>query len=219
MFENNKQIIVTSDRKASELNIMDRLKSRFAWGMQVDIKRPNLDLRKAILRNKLSTLIENPSDVNDEVLSFIASNFEENVRELEGALRRFVNYCVAFNINYTLENAKISLEPIISIDKKENHSATDSQAEKVKNLVASYFNIPVKELSGSSRKQEIVYARSVTIYLLRTIYNVALKKIGEYLGNRDHATIAHAVDKIDDGIKMDEYIKQDIANLVDKLKK
>lgn len=219
LFENNKQIIVTSDRKASELNIMDRLKSRFAWGMQVDIKRPNLDLRKAILRNKLSTLIENPSDVNDEVLSFIASNFEENVRELEGALRRFVNYCVAFNINYTLENAKISLEPIISIDKKENHSATDSQAEKVKNLVASYFNIPVKELSGSSRKQEIVYARSVTIYLLRTIYNVALKKIGEYLGNRDHATIAHAVDKIDDGIKMDEYIKQDIANLVDKLKK
>lgn len=219
LFENNKQIIVTSDRKASELNIMDRLKSRFAWGMQVDIKRPNLDLRKAILRNKLSTLIENPSDVNDEVLSFIASNFEENVRELEGALRRFVNYCVAFNINYTLENAKISLEPIISIDKKENHSATDSQAKKVKNLVASYFNIPVKELSGSSRKQEIVYARSVTIYLLRTIYNVALKKIGEYLGNRDHATIAHAVDKIDDGIKMDEYIKQDIANLVDKLKK
>lgn len=219
LFENNKQIIVTSDRKASELNIMDRLKSRFAWGMQVDIKRPNLDLRKAILKNKLATLIENPSNVNDEILTYIASNFEENVRELEGALRRVVNYCVAFDINYTLENAQIALESIISTDKKENISATNSQAEKVKNLVASYFNLPVKELSGSSRKQEIVYARSITIYLLRTIYNIGLKKIGEYLGNRDHATVAHAIDKIEDGIKTNEDVSQDVAILVDKLKK
>lgn len=219
LFENNKQIIVTSDRKASELNIMDRLKSRFTWGMQVDIKKPNLDLRIAILKNKLATLIENPSHVPEEILTYIASNFEENVRELEGALRRFVNYCVAFNIDYTLENAKISLESIISSEKKETNVAANTQAEKVKNIVSSYFNIPVKELSGSSRKQEIVYARSITIYLLRTIYNIGLKKIGEYLGNRDHATVAHAIDKIEDGIKTDEYISQDVAILVDKIKK
>lgn len=219
LFENNKQIIVTSDRKASELNIMDRLKSRFTWGMQVDIKKPNNDLRKAILKNKLATLIENTHSVSEEALEFIADNFEENVRELEGALRRFVNYCVAFNIDYTLENAKLSLEAIISTNKSSNIDNSNSQAEKVKSVVASYFNIPVKELSGSSRKQEIVYARSITIYLLRTKYSVALKKIGEYLGNRDHATISHAIDKIEDGIKIDEYIKQDVDNLVDKLNK
>ena len=198
---------------------MDRLKSRFTWGMQVDIKKPNNDLRKAILKNKLATLIENTHSVSEEALEFIADNFEENVRELEGALRRFVNYCVAFNIDYTLENAKLSLEAIISTNKSSNIDNSNSQAEKVKSVVASYFNIPVKELSGSSRKQEIVYARSITIYLLRTKYNVALKKIGEYLGNRDHATISHAIDKIEDGIKMDEYIKQDVDNLVDKLNK
>lgn len=219
LFENNKQIIVTSDKKASELNIMDRLKSRFTWGMQVDIKKPNNDLRKAILKNKLATLIENTSSVNEDALDYIADNFEENVRELEGALRRFVNYCVAFNIDYTLENAKISLESIISTNKNSGNDSSNSQAEKVKSVVASYFNIPVKELSGTSRKQEIVYARSITIYLLRTKYNIALKKIGEYLGNRDHATISHAIDKIEDGIKNDEYISQDVNNLVDKLNK
>ena len=219
LFEKNKQIIVTSDRKASELNIMDRLKSRFTWGMQVDIKKPNQDLRKAILKSKLSTLIANVDDVSNDALDYIATNFEENVRELEGALRRFVNYCVAFNIDYTLENAKLSLESIISSNKSSSNEVSSSQAENVKTIVASYFNIPVKELSGSSRKQEIVYARSIAIYLLRTKYNIGLKKIGEYLGNRDHATVAHAIDKIEDGIKSDECISQDVTNLVDKLNK
>lgn len=219
LFENNKQIIVTSDRKASELNIMDRLRSRFTWGMQVDIKKPNQALRKSILKNKLATLIANPSVVSEDALDYIAENFEENVRELEGALRRFINYCVAFNIDYSIENAKLSLESIITSNKNTISDVSSNSAEKLKSLVASYFNIPVKELSGSSRKQEIVYARSIAIYLLRTKYNIGLKKIGEYLGNRDHTTVAHAIDKIEDGIKNDDYIKQDVENIVDKLNK
>lgn len=219
LFENNKQIIVTSDKKASELNIMDRLKSRFTWGIQVDIRKPNIELRKAILKKKLATLIEDPLKVSDDALEYIATNFDENVRELEGALRRFVNYCVAFNINYTLENAKLSLESIISTNRSSANDYSITQAEKIKSVVASYFNIPVKELSGVSRKQEIVYARSITMYLLRTVANIGLKKIGELLGNRDHATVSHAIDKITDGIKNDEYIRQDVDNLVDKINK
>ncbi len=214
--ENKKQIIVTSDRNAAKLNIMDRLKSRFTWGIQVDVRKPNQDLRKAILKKKLATLIENPNLVSEDALDFIASNFEENVRELEGALRRFVSYCVAFNFDYTLENAQTSLESIISSDKSLS-SATSNNADKVKNLVSSYFNIPVKDLIGSSRKQEIVYARSVAIYLLRTKYDIGLKKIGEFLGDRDHATVAHAIDKIADGMKYDDFVKQDVNNLLVKL--
>ena len=219
LHENNKQIVITSDRMANDLKLMNRLKSRFSWGMPVDIQSPDRDLRINILKRKLETLLSNPKDVPIECLETIADLFTNNIRELEGALRRFVNYCVAFNIDYTLENAKLSLEAIISTNKSTNVDNSNSQAEKVKSVVASYFNIPVKELSGTSRKQEIVYARSITIYLLRTKYNVALKKIGEYLGNRDHATVSHAIDKIEDGIKMDEYIKQDVDNLVDKLNK
>lgn len=216
--ELKKQIIITSDRKASELNIMDRLKSRFTWGIQVDIKKPDLELRKNILKYKLKTLISNPSDVPDEILDYIATNFEENVRELEGALRRFVNYCVAFNIDYTLEYAINSLESILP-STKISQDNFNSNIELVKDCVASYFNIPVKELAGKSRTQAIAYARMIAIYLIRTKYNVALKKIGESFGNRDHSTIAHAVDSIENDVKNNESVKQDVDNIVDKLNK
>jgi chromosomal replication initiator protein dnaA len=217
--ENGKQIIVTSDRKATELNIMDRLKSRFTWGLQADVKKPNKELRKAILKNKLNILINNPEDVAEDALDYIAVHFEENVRELEGALRRFINYCVAFGVKYTLDNAVASLESIIPNVRDNNLDNSNSNIEIVKNRVASYFNINVKELSGTSRKQEIVYARSIAMYLIRTKYNVGLKKIGESLGNRDHSTTAHAISKIEDGIKFDDLIKQDVDNIVDKLNK
>mgnify|MGYP000142148964 FL=1 len=80
---------------------MDRLKSRFGWGMQVDVRKPDKELRKNILKNKLNILIANPSDVSDDALDYIATHFEDNIRELEGALRRFVYYCASFNFEYS----------------------------------------------------------------------------------------------------------------------
>lgn len=216
--EQKKQIIITSDRKASELNIMDRLKSRFTWGIQVDIKKPDLELRKNILKYKLKTMISNPNDVPDEVLDYIAKNFEENVRELEGALRRFVFYCVSFDINYTLECAINSLGSILPSTKL-SQDIFNSNIDLVKECVSSYFNVSVKELVGNSRTQTIAYARMIAIYLIRTKYNVGLKKIGESFGNRDHSTIAHAVDRIENDIKINESVKQDVDNIVDKLNK
>ena len=100
LHEKNKQIVITSDRPATELDIMDRLKSRFSWGIPVDIRKPNFELRKNIARKKLAFLISDPSVVSDEILEYISTNFDENVRELEGALRRFVSYCVAFNVEF-----------------------------------------------------------------------------------------------------------------------
>lgn len=219
LFERNKQIIVTSDRPANELNIMARLKSRFSWGIQTDIKKPNLELRKNIIKNKLKTLITDPESVTDEVITFIAENFDSNVRELEGALRRFISYCVAFNINYTIENAKIALEPIISSDKDKVEKNSATHIEKIKECIASYYNINVKDLSSTTRKQEIVYARSMTVYILKTKYNLTLAKIGQSLGNRDHATIAHAFEKIQEALQNDENVRQDLNNLIKSLDK
>lgn len=217
LHENNKQIVITSDRPASELEIMDRLKSRFSWGIPVDIKKPNFDLRKTILKKKLAFLISDPMVVPDDVLTFIADNFQENVRELEGALRRFVSYCVAFNIPFTLENAQTSLNSIISKDKQVANVSNSVVIEKIKNIVAEYFNISVRDLIGSSRKQEIAYARMVTTYLLRKVLNLPLKKIGELLGGRDHATIAHAIEKITNSIETDALVKQDVDVLIQKI--
>ncbi len=218
LFENNKQIIVTSDRKASELNIMARLKSRFTWGMQVDVRKPNQDLRKAIIKNKLGTLIADPSDVSNDALDYIAENFSENVRELEGALRRFINYCVAFNIEYSLENAIVALESILPTNVSSKNDTTTKIVEDVKKEIISYFNLTEKELLGTSRKKEIVYARNLAIYLIRTLYNIPLKKIGECL-NRDHATVSHALNRTEYDIKNDEFVKQDVDNLVKNLNK
>lgn len=219
LHEKNKQIVITSDRPATELDIMDRLKSRFSWGIPVDIKKPNFELRKNIARKKLAFLISDPSVVSDEILEYISTNFDENVRELEGALRRFVSYCVAFNVEFTLENAQLSLESLISKDKLVQNDINSTHIEKVKNTVAAYFNINVRDLSASSRKQEIVYARMITIYLLRNVIKLPLKKIGEYLGGRDHATILHAIDKITKSLNEDALVRQDIDYLTEKINK
>lgn len=219
LHEKNKQIVITSDRPATELDIMDRLKSRFSWGIPVDIRKPNFELRKNIARKKLAFLISDPSVVSDEILEYISTNFDENVRELEGALRRFVSYCVAFNVEFTLENAQLSLESLISKDKLVQNDINSTHIEKVKNTVATYFNINVRDLSASSRKQEIVYARMITIYLLRNVIKLPLKKIGEYLGGRDHATILHAIDKITKSLNEDALVRQDIDYLTEKINK
>ena len=134
------------------------------------------ELRKSILKKKLAFLINDPSMVPNEVLEYIATNFDENVRELEGALRRFTSYCISFNVNFTLENAEESLKSIISKDKIQQDDLNSAHVELVKNVVSSYFNINPRDLSSSSRKQDLVYARMVTIYLLRTLLNLPLKK-------------------------------------------
>ena len=219
LFENNKQIIITSDRRADELeNIMMRLKSRFSWGIPVDIGTPNFELRKIILQRKLAFLISNPEDVAPEALDYIAEKFTKNVRELEGALRRYVNYCVSFNIEFSLENAKTSLESLI-VPEQDNEEETDSQnIAKVKKVVANYYNITVADLVSSTRKKEILFPRQIAIYLIRTLYNVPLQKIGDYLGGKDHTTISHGYDKIKKQIETDWTVKAVVDTLVKSLK-
>lgn len=214
LHENNKQIVITSDRRADELeNIMMRLKSRFSWGIPVDIGAPNYELRKAILRQKLSYLIANPDDVSDDAIDYIANNFTENVRKLEGALRRYVNYCVSFNIDFSLENAKISLDSLIVHDSSDIEEESYKIIAKVKKAVANYYAVSTADLVSSSRKKEIVFPRQVAIYLIRTIYNIPLQKIGDFFGGKDHTTISHGFDKIKKQVETDWTVKQDIENL------
>ena len=218
LFENNKQIIITSDRRADELeNIMMRLKSRFSWGIPVDIAAPNLELRKAILQRKLYFLISNPEDVASEALDYIAEKFPENVRKLEGALRRYINYCVSFNIEFSLENAKSSLDSLIVPEQNDEEEGSQNVA-KVKKVVANYYNITVTDLSSTTRKAEILFPRQIAIYLIRTLYNVPLQKIGDFFGGKDHTTISHGFDKIKKMIDNDWTVKAAIEDLIKLLK-
>ena len=218
LYEKNKQIIITSDRRADELeNIMKRLTSRFSWGISVDIKKPDFDLRYQIIKKKLAFALTDPSVVSEEALNFIANNFDNNVRELEGALRRFINYCVAFGINYNEENARTALNDIIPKDKTNITPDKISSINDVKKAVANYYGIHIEDLASTTRKKEIVIPRQVAIYIVRTKYDIPLKKIGEHFGNRDHATILHSLDKIEEIMQKDPDLNQDVENIIKKL--
>lgn len=220
LYSQNKQMIITSDRKAEELeNIMARLKSRFSWGNPVDIQKPDIELRKAIVKQKLKSLISNPEDVNNDAICFIAEHFSNNIRELEGALRRFINYCVAFCIDYSLENAKTALESLIVETIEENENTDFKHIDIIKKAISKYYSISVSDLSSTTRKKEVVFPRQIAIYIIRNKFNIPLKRIGDYFGSRDHTTIAHACCKIEKLIEEDWTIKQDVENILKMINK
>lgn len=212
----NKQIVITSDKPANELkNMMDRLKSRFNWGLCVDIKTPDKNLRINILKNKLKSLVKDPNDVPLEILELLAEYFPNNVRDLEGALRSFITYCICMNEPFSKENMFIALERLLPKDINEvSPQKSNNIVENVLNKVCDYYQISLKDLTSSSRKQQIAYARQISMYILRINYNLSLKNIGEHFGNKDHATVAHAVDKIETMLKNNSLAKNDIDFIV-----
>lgn len=218
LHENNKQIIITSDRKANDLKLMERLKSRFSWGMPVDIQSPDRELRINILKRKLEFLIPDPKVVPLECLETIADLFTNNIRELEGALRRFITYCVSLNAEYTKENALMILDSIIPKTNTEFKDSNDKLIKNVKEIISSYFQISEEELISNSRKPALVYARNLCYYIIRNKFNIQFKKIGEHFGNKDYTTIMHGYDKIKDVINTDSKVKNDVTYVENKLK-
>ena len=218
LHENNKQIVITSDRMANDLKLMSRLKSRFSWGLPVDVKSPDKELRINILKRKLDFLISNPSDVPEECLETIAELFTNNIRELEGALRRFVTYCISMNVPFTNENAIKILEQIVPKTNSDFQDTNDKKIKEVKDIVISYFQISHDDLISSSRKPALVYARNLCYYIIRNKYDINLKKIGEHFGNKDYTTVIHGYEKIKDSIKSDSKINNDVTYIENKLK-
>lgn len=217
----NKQIVITSDKPANELkNMMDRLKSRFNWGLCVDIKTPDKNLRINILKNKLKSLVKDPNDVSMEILEILAEYFPNNVRDLEGALRSYVTYCICMNEPFTKENIYVALERMLPKDINDiSTQKSNDIVEKILDGVCSYYQIAKKDLVSSSRKQQIAYARQIAMYIMRKNYNFPLKSIGENFGNKDHATVAHAVDKIENMLKNNNLAKNDIDFIVKSIEK
>ena len=211
----NKQVVITSDKPANELkNMMERLKSRFSWGLSVNIKSPDRNLRINILKSKLSTLIKDPSDVPLEVLEEISDYFPNNIRDLEGALRTYVTYCVCMNLPFTKDNIVTALEGILP--KQKGDSRDDRNAnliEIVKEEVAKYCHLSVKDLISSSRKQQLAYARHLAMFVLRSEYGIGLDEIGSSFGQRDHSSVSHGVDKIETMLQENNMAKLDVDNI------
>ena len=197
LYDLNKQIIISSDRSPDDLKLLEeRLRTRFSWGLTVNIYPPDIDLKKRIVKNKLKgQTIENM--VTDEVVDYIASNSENDVRHIEGTITRLYAYSAIMNPKQIdLKFANEALK-----DYLKNSLYMESNIAKIQKAVADYYKITVDDLKSKKRSSNINYPRQVAIYLSREYTDESFPKIGLEFGNRNHSTIIHAYDKIKKDLK------------------
>ena len=206
-----KQIVITSDRPPKSLEALEpRLRSRFEWGLMTDIQPPDLETRIAILRKKAAAerLTAGP-----EVLEFIASKIQANIRELEGALIRVTAFASLNRQEVDLQLAEVVLRDLIPHGDDTPITATLIQSES-----AAYFSISTEDLCGTSRVQGVVMARQMAMYLCRELTDLSLPKIGQSFGGRDHTTVMHANKKIRNLMGEDRKVFNQVAELTNRIK-
>ena len=196
LYEENKQIVITSDRHPKYIPTLEnRLVSRFEWGLVTDIQAPDLETRIAILRKKA---IMDQLQVDDDVLTFIASKVSTNIRELEGALVRILAYASLYGRTVSVALAEEVLKDILL-----DAAYREIPIELIQHEVCRYFGISKADLVGSSRSKNFAYPRQVAMYLSRELTDESLPKIGRAFGGRDHSTVMHATAKISNLINSD----------------
>lgn len=214
LYDDNKQIIISSDRSPDDLKkLEDRLRTRFNWGLSVNIYPPEYEMRVEILKKKIigQNMV---GTISDDVIAYIANNCDSDVRQLEGALTRVIAYATMFNTSDINLNLAIdALKDYLS-----KSSFVKNNIQKIQQVVAEYYNITVEDLKSKKRKAEIAFPRQVAIYLCRTLTDESFPKIGIQFGGRDHSTVMHSVDKIDSELKTNPQFKDIIDALKSKMK-
>lgn len=206
LYEASKQIIISSDRPPREINTLeDRLRSRFEWGLTADIQSPDLETRIAILKKKAQ--LENLFIPND-VLVFIADKVVSNIRELEGALNRVIAYSSLTETELSVDLCAEALKELLSAS-----SARIIDAGHIIESVSRYFDLRPEEFISQKRNRNISYPRQIAMYLCRDIMGISLPKIGDEFGGRDHTTVIHAVQKIEEDIQNNMETKRTVEEL------
>ncbi|MFA6475280.1 MAG: chromosomal replication initiator protein DnaA [Patescibacteria group bacterium] len=210
LHQNNKQIVISSDRPPKAIpTLEDRLVSRFEWGMIVDVGAPDLETRIAILQTKCQ---EKNIQLADDIVQYIASVIQNNIRELEGALNRVMAATQLTNTKPTVDSVKGLLSSLVQAPK---HGAITTK--QVLLAVAEYYTVAVSLLTSSSRKKELVFPRQIAMFIMREEMNASYPAIGEELGGRDHTTAMHAYNKIKQDMELNEKLVQDITLIRQKL--
>lgn len=211
LYNDSKQIIISSDRSPNDLKILeDRLKTRFAWGLTVNIYPPDLTLKKEILKKKLiAGQFEN--DIPDEVIEYIANNIGPDVRQLEGSINRLIAYAAMMGgKDITLDLAIEALTEFVSKGMGEKNDI-----QRIQRIVAEKFQISVEDIRSKKRSANISYPRQIAMYLCRTMTDESYPKIGIEFGGKDHSTVMYSVEKLENDIKTNK----DLADIIEKLKK
>lgn len=211
LHDHNKQVVVTSDLPPKQLTgFEDRMRSRFEWGLITDVQAPDLETRIAILRKKAAS---ERIDINDDVVEYMASKVSSNIRELEGALIRVTAFA---NLNKTpvdMPLVQTVLKDLVLTEETNVVSPGD-----IISLTATFYQLSVEDLYGSSRSQTIALARQVAMYLCREMTNLSLPKIGQLFGNRDHTTVMYANKKITELMKERRSIYNQVTEITSRIK-
>ncbi len=205
LHNDRKQIVISSDRPPKEIaNLEERLSSRFAWGLIVDIQPPDFETRVAILKKKME---HEPVKVPEDVILFIAQEIKRNIRELEGALVRVIAYSLLEEKPISLETAKIILKDMV----KETTKLIN--IEMIQRVVAQHFHVTVADFKTKRRSKNLVLPRQVAMYLSRQMTDLSLPEIGVAFGGKDHTTVLYALRKIEEELS----VNQNLKNIVKKV--
>ena len=211
LHDHNKQVVVTSDLPPKQLTgFEDRMRSRFEWGLITDVQAPDLETRIAILRKKAAS---ERIDINDDVVEYMASKVSSNIRELEGALIRVTAFA---NLNKTAID--MSLAQTVLKDLVLSEETNVVAPGDIISLTATFYQLSVEDLYGSSRSQTIALARQVAMYLCREMTSLSLPKIGQLFGNRDHTTVMYANKKISELMKERRSIYNQVTEITSRIK-
>lgn len=211
LHQSGKQLVLTADRSPIVLaGLEQRLLTRFKWGLSAEIEKPDFDLRKAILENKIyRDGLEIPADVVD----FIAENVVDNVRDLEGTLVSLLAHSTLADMPIDVQLAEKVVSRIVNVTRKVN------TVEKIRDAVCEYFSLSVDAISTKSRKREVVQARQIAMYLSKQMTKNSLSSIGFTIGQRDHATVLHACKIVTDLMEIDKNFRSSVKEIEEKLKR
>ena len=210
LYYKEKQIIICSDRSVDDLKMFaDRLRTRFNWGLKAIISVPEFDLKVKIIKNKIKTS-DLAIDLSEEIIDFMASNCGSDVRNLEGMITRLAAYSAICNIkNYILETAMEALDEYVN----GMGQYTVNSIGKIINIVSQYFKLTPDDLKGKKRSKDIANARMIAMYLCRILTDETYPRIGLEFGGRDHSTVIHAYEKINEDIKNNGELEKIISEL------
>jgi chromosomal replication initiator protein len=211
LYDANKQMVFTSDKPVSEIrSLSERLRSRFERGLNVDLQPPNYETRIAILNKKIE---EKKVRIPEEVVVLICRNVTTNVRDLEKALTKLIAYAELVNKNITIEIAQHQLKDFFTQPNQKNITI-----ELIQKIVSDYFGLTYKDLRGKRRTKAVALPRQVAMYIARELTEFSTTEVGAEFGGRDHTTVMHACQKIEDRMKMDPTLDPIIQQLIKKIR-
>lgn len=211
LHQSGKQLVLTSDRSPVVMaGLEQRLLTRFKWGLSAEIEKPDFELRKAILEDKI---YRDGLDIPDDVVDYIAEHVVDNVRDLNGTLVSLLAHSTLADMPIDIQLAEKVISRIVNVTPKIN------TVEKIRDVVCEYYSLSVDSISTKSRKREVVQARQIAMYLSKQLTKNSLSSIGNAIGQRDHATVLHACKIVSDLIEIDKSFRSSVREIEERLKK